>query len=81
MPESNLKVDHDSDAVGEVSIGEAAQVLAHSYANRAGEEALFRALLAERDLNEAGASFWMRVYERLKHDRVFRVLKSGVAGH
>ena len=81
MPQSNLKINHDSDADREISIGDAAQVLAHSYANRAGEEALFRALLAERDMNEVCACFWMRVYDRLKSDRGVRLLSTRVADH
>jgi len=48
---------------------EAARVLAQCYAERAGEEALFRALIAERDLNSPQARFWIRVYERLSLNR------------
>lgn len=35
------------------------------YENRAGEEALFRALLAERDMDGRGAQFWLCVYAAL----------------
>jgi hypothetical protein len=47
---------------------EAALVLSRAYAWLAGEEALFRALLAERNLDPEKARFWIGVYERLKAD-------------
>ena len=46
----------------------AAQVLIQSYAELAGEEALFRALLAERDRDRQKARFWIGVYGRLRLD-------------
>ena len=42
-----------------------ANILLQSYSDAAGEEALFRALLAERDRNGQKARYWIRVYERL----------------
>ena len=44
---------------------DAAGVLASSYGPLAAEEALFRALLAERDMDGEGAAFWITVYQRL----------------
>ena len=47
---------------------EAALVLSRAYAWLAGEEALFRALLAERNLDSEKARYWIGVYEKLKAD-------------
>ena len=44
---------------------DAANVLARAYGDLAGEEALFRAFLAERDLRRDLARFWLDVYGRL----------------
>ncbi len=44
---------------------EAVTVLRQAYAELAGEEALFRALLAERDLNRKSARFWIGVYAKV----------------
>ena len=49
--------------------GDAAEVLQHAYGELAGEEALFRAFLAERDLEPERAGFWVNVYGRLKPAR------------
>ena len=47
---------------------EAAEVLMQSYADTAGEEALFRALLAERDRDRQTVRFWITVYQRLRRN-------------
>lgn len=44
---------------------EAARGLVQVYADLAGEEALFRALLAERDLKHEQARFWVGVYGKV----------------
>ena len=44
------------------------RVLSRAYAWLAGEEALFRALLAERNLDPEKARYWIGVYEKLKAD-------------
>ncbi len=52
----------------ELCPGETAASLARSYGERAGEEVLFRALLAERDMDDGGARFWLGVYTELRRD-------------
>ena len=47
---------------------QAARVLAGSHGERAGEEALLRAMLAERDRDPEGVWFWIGVFERLYLD-------------
>lgn len=47
----------------------AATALMRCYRERAGEEALFRALLAERDLNAEKARFWIGVYGHVAEKR------------
>lgn len=42
-----------------------ARALSYSYGPRAGEEALFRALLAERDQDGARTRFWIGVWGRI----------------
>lgn len=41
----------------------------HGVMARAGEEVLFRALLAERDLDRGAAHFWLGVYSELARER------------
>ncbi len=48
-----------------IEIDEAAQMWTKFYGELAGEEALFRAFLAECELNRAQARFWVRVYEKV----------------
>ena len=48
---------------------QAAHVLKQAYQSVAGEEALFRALLAERDMDEDGAEFWVITYCNMICDR------------
>ena len=43
-----------------------AAIVPKSYGERAGEEVLFRALLAERDMDIARAEFWLDVYAELR---------------
>ncbi len=48
---------------------EAADAFRHAFGALAGEEALFRAFLAECELETERARFWLDVYGRLKPDR------------
>lgn len=54
-PPFSIKVDPD----------DAANVLMRCYSAQAGEEALLRALFAERDVKAELASFWVGVYQRI----------------
>lgn len=47
---------------------DAADVLLRTYGELAGEEVLFLAFLAERQLKPDKAFFWLDVYGRLKSD-------------
>ncbi|KAB0266595.1 hypothetical protein [Microvirga brassicacearum] len=46
-----------------VDPAKAVRGFAQTYSEQAGEEALLRALLAERDGRREAAGFWLRVYE------------------
>lgn len=54
----------------DLSPGETAADLMRCYGERAGEEVLFRALLAERDLDRGAVHFWLGVYTELGGERV-----------
>ncbi|MDH3579319.1 MAG: hypothetical protein OEM91_01670 [Hyphomicrobiales bacterium] len=54
----------------DLSPGETAADLTRCYGERAGEEVLFRALRAERDLDRGAAHFWLGVYTELARERV-----------
>lgn len=60
---------HEADLWLRLDPAKALRVLAQSYREQAGEEALLRAWLAERDGRREAAGFWLRVYEGVRRHR------------
>ena len=58
---SELKRPGDVTALAEPDV--ARSVLVDCYGDYAGAEALLRAFLCARDLNQSGARFWITVYD------------------
>ena len=53
------------DALANLDPEKAATYLAHVHGPRAGEEALLRSLICERQLHRVGARFWLGTYQRI----------------
>jgi hypothetical protein len=49
---------------------QATRVMVGAYGEGAGAEVLLRAFLEERDMNPPAVRFWLRVYQKLRKDRI-----------
>lgn len=69
MPQDNQDEPRESSLWRSLSPNEAASVLLRVHETQAGEEALFRAFLAERDMESLRAGFWVQVYRLIRQTR------------
>ena len=58
------QVAHEPEDQNHLPVAEATRILSYAYNCRAGEEALLRALIAERDSDHRKARFWLKVYHQ-----------------